>query len=198
MQLKASFDIGVTTPLDLEKLWSEVEKHARQILRYTLRDGTPAPGLDVGSQGVACVPWAWGLDLPMDKYLKYNGTDNAAGPIQLRGDACSLPVETGSLWFVCVSHLLEDFPKSKWCGLFTEWARPLMSGGHLIILVPDHDLWWKYVKSGGIHNIAHVQPQPKVGDMSKVATSIGLNVIAEQLTNDYPGDYSIIGVFRKP
>jgi hypothetical protein len=66
------------------------------------------------------------------------------------------------------------------------------------VLVPQHELWWKYVEKGGVHNQAHAQPQPQVGDMSTVASQIGLAVVKDELTNCFPDDFNILGIFSKP
>lgn len=177
---------------------SEIAKFRHKIFPYTLEDGLPGRGLEIASGGVTCVPWAWNLELPIDQYAHYNSNQKPRGPIQLRGTVKSIPVETESLFFLSASHILEDYPQEEWRGLMNEWARVVRHGGNLIISVPDHDLWWKYVNAGGVHNFAHAQPQPKLGDMSRVAVSLGLEVLTEEFTNCYPNDFTVLGVFRRP
>lgn len=187
----------VPTTEEYLAMGSEIEKHVHRILPFTLEKGIPAAGLDIATGGRSCVPWAWGLELPVDAYATYNSNHAPRGPIQIRGSVEQLPVETESLWFVIASHIAEDFSQDHWFDLFKEWSRPVRRGGYLIVLVPDHDRWWEYVAGGGVHNHAHIQPQPKVGDMSKVAANLGLTIIHDELTNAFEGDHNILGVFQK-
>lgn len=155
-------------------------------------------GLDIASQGSPVVPWAWQLDLPPAEFEHYNGGGAPRGPIQLRGNARRLPVESGSLDFVYSSHLLEDFPQETWPDILGEWSRVLKSNGYLIILVPERTRWAAAIARGQSPNCSHAGPEPLVGDMSKAAKAIGLQVIIDQMTDLWPEDYSILGVFRKP
>lgn len=156
-------------------------------------------GVDLGSQGAAIVPWALSLDLPEDQFLKYSGGTPPKGPIHLRGDVTKrLPFDAGVFDFVVISHVAEDFPRHEWPRLFKEWTRILRSGGSFVCLVPDQERWWAYVKAGGVHNFAHQQPQPNLGDMSAAAIQAGLFVLSEAYTDVYPGDYTMLMVSRKP
>jgi SAM-dependent methyltransferase len=155
-------------------------------------------GLDIASQGSPVVPWAWQLDLPPAEFDHYNAGHAPRGPIQLRGRAESLPVETGSLDFVYSSHLMEDFPQEKWPEIMGEWSRVLKSGGYLIILVPERTRWAAALARGQSPNCSHSGPEPVEGDMTKAAEKIGLKVIIDKMTDLWPEDYSILGVFQKP
>lgn len=178
---------------------SEIEKYRSEIWKYCLWEGMPGFGVDVACGGMPCVPWALPYDLSASEYAIYNSNHKPRGPIALTGHAEKLPFEDGSLSFLCSSHWLEDTGKHEWPVIFTEWRRCLRSGGHLIVLVPEHVLWWKAVNERGqCHNHAHVQPEPSVGDMSPVARDVGFEVIEERLTSICEEDYSILGVFRKP
>lgn len=172
---------------------SEIEKYRHLVAPYC-----SGCGVDLGSQGVPVVPWAMSVDLPKDKFEKYCGGQPQKGPIHIRADITeTLPFDTDSLDFVVVSHVAEDFPRSRWPDLFREWTRVLKPGGRFICLVPDEDRWWKYVERGGIHNQAHAQPQPRLGEMTQIATSIGLVVVEEKYADVYPGDYTLIMVAEK-
>lgn len=151
-------------------------------------------GLDIASQGEPCVPWAWQLDLPPDKFAYYNSNHPPRGPIQLRGDARSLPVDSGSLDFVFSSHLLEDF--TDWLPILMEWVRVLKRGGNLIILVPDKELWNKALANGQPPNDAH-RHESYVGELTKYCDKLGLQPVEDRLTNMFPGDYTILFVAIK-
>lgn len=178
---------------------SETEKYRHLTKRYCYVDVLEVPGcgLDIASQGDPVVPWAWQLDLPAGEFSTYNNGNPAQGPIQLRGHADRLPVEDRCLDFVYASHILEDFPEDQWPMIFAEWARPLKPGGYLIILIPDRALWVAACEAGQTPNDAH-RREGEVGLMTRFALAAGLIVITDSLTNCFPGDYSILGVFRKP
>jgi SAM-dependent methyltransferase len=155
-------------------------------------------GIDIASQGSPVVPWAWQLDLPPDEFAHYNAGGSLRGPIQLRGHAHALPVESGSLDFCYSSHLLEDYPQERWPEIMREWSRVLKSNGYLIILVPERERWNAAIARGQTPNCSHAGPEPLVGDMSKAATAVGLRVVIDQMTDLWPADYSILGVFQAP
>lgn len=138
-------------------------------------------GLDVGGQGHIVFPHAWQLDLPPDEYRKYNGHNSEFGAIQLRGDARKLPVESGSLDFLIASHLLEDF--LMWSAVLKEWVRVLKPGGHLIILVPDHERFRAAIAAGQPDNLSH-RHEARVGELSEYAANLRLRVIEDRLVDD--------------
>lgn len=176
---------------------SEVSKHRQQLLKYCYdRNGQPAPGVDLASGGDPLAPWGWTLELPQAEYDHYNSHQNPRGPVQLRGHCQHRCTEPESLSWVCASHILEDFPPGQWPDLFRTWSSMLQPGGHLIILVPEHERWAKAIAAGQPPNCSHHVPEPSLGDMSRVAKSVGLDVLEERFANDT--DYTIIGVFRKP
>lgn len=179
---------------------SEAAKYKHLFVNYCHReDGEPGCGVDLGSQGYCTIPWAIQLDLPPSEFAAYCGGAPQHGPIALRGNAKHLPFDAGSLDFVLASHVLEDFPQTQWPAIFTEWKRVLKPGGRLIILVPEVERWNYAIRV--LHqppNCAHSAPEPSVGDMSRVAMQIGLEVVEERLTECYPGDYTILGCFRVP
>lgn len=177
---------------------SETSKYRKLTTKYCYVAGSISPipgcGIDIASQGDPVVPWAWQLDLPPDEFAYYNSNHAPRGPIQLRGNAKALPVDSESLDFVYSSHLLEDF--LEWHPVFVEWSRPLKKGGYLIILVPDKDLWAAALAKGQPPNCSHTH-ESYAGEMSTYATKVGLEVIEDRLTNCFDGDYTILGVFRK-
>lgn len=148
-------------------------------------------GLDVGSQGASVIPHAWQLDLAEPWFYKYNAGNPPQGPIQLRGDARRLPVETGSLDFLISSHLLEDF--LKWTPILTEWVRVLKPGGYLIILVPDHASFRAAVAAGQPDNLNHVH-EARAGELSGFAAQLGLKVIEDRLVEN---SYTILFIGQR-
>jgi SAM-dependent methyltransferase len=156
-------------------------------------------GVDIASQGDAVVPWAISFDLPVDEFLAYSGGHPPKGPIHLRGHADNLPFDSDSLDFVYSSHLLEDYVKEDRWRVVAEWARVVKPGGHVVILVPEVERWNYCVQVlGQCPNCSHKTPEPSLGDLSDIAQQIGMEVIKEELTQCYPGDYTIIAVLRKP
>lgn len=140
-----------------------------------------------------------GLDLPKPEFDAYCGGAPSKGPIQLRGHADKLPFDDASLDAVYVSHYCEDVPQSKWPELFGEWKRVLKPGGYMIILVPEVERWNYAIRVlGQCPNCSHSAPEPSVGDLSRVALKLGLEIIEERLTDCYEHDYSILGCFRVP
>jgi SAM-dependent methyltransferase len=189
-----SFSFPVPTPAEALAMGSEIAKY-----RHLVAPWCEGCGVDLGSQGVACVPWALSVDLPEDRFLHYSGGNPPKGPIPIRSDIIgNLPFDTDSLDFICCSHVVEDFPQATWPKIFSEWGRCLKHGGRLILLIPDHERWWEYVNKGGVHNFAHQQPQPNLGDLSRALKESGWEVKAEAYTNVYPGDYTILCVAVKP
>jgi SAM-dependent methyltransferase len=148
-------------------------------------------GLDVGSQGHSVIPHAWQLDLEPKEFKRYNGGNPPAGPIQLRGDARKLPVETGSLDFLISSHLLEDY--LKWTPILVEWVRVLKPGGRLIILVPDHKRFRAAVAAGQPDNSNH-HHEAYVGELSSYAALLGVRVIEDRLVDE---GYTILFVAER-
>lgn len=151
-------------------------------------------GCDVGSGGDPVVPWAISIEQPEDKYQRY--TSGTGKPnVQWRGDGRELPFKDATLDFVYSSHLLEDF--EYWGPVLREWVRVLKVGGHLVILIPDKELFRESVASGrNSPNCAH-KHEGFVGEISTYADNLGLRVIEDQLCNSEPFDYNILFVAVK-
>lgn len=186
-------------PAECFKAGSEIEKFRHLIAPHCVSlNGFPLPTLELASGGAVSVPWAISFDLPKAEYAKYNSNHQPRGPIHARGSVFKLPFESDTFSAVIASHILEDFPQTEWPNILNEWIRVVAHGGVLIVAVPDHDLWWDYVKNGGVHNHAHAQPQPRLGDMSRVLKSLGTSVVREEFTRCYEGDFTILAVALKP
>lgn len=151
-------------------------------------------GIDIASQGDPVVPWAWQLDLPEKEFAYYNSNHAPRGPIQLRGDALKLPVDSNSLDFCYSSHLLEDY--LDWMPVLQEWVRVIKPKGFLVILVPDKERWNEAIRKGQPPNCAH-KHESFAGELSGYASALGLEVVIDALTNQFEGDYSILFVGRK-
>lgn len=155
----------------------------------------PGCGIDVASQGDPVVPWAWQLDLPKDEFAHYNSNHEPHGPIQLRGHADKLPVEDRSLDFVYSSHLLEDY--ADWTPVLLEWVRVLKPGGFLVILIPDRERWLAACAAGQPPNDMHRHEANGPAELAGYSEKIGCKVVECRFTDCHPGDYTILGVFKK-
>jgi SAM-dependent methyltransferase len=183
------------TEKEFKEAPSEIAKYRSLVVKYLLRDdGLPACVLDIATQGDPACPWSIGFDLPVDEFNYYCSNHPAKGPIQMRGHADKLPFENESFESLISSHLLEDY--LDWEPVVREWLRVLRPNGYLIILIPDKELWEKAIEAGQNPNCSH-RHEGKVGELSELATRLGLEIIEDRLTDQHPGDYSILGVFRK-
>lgn len=169
---------------------SETEKYRHLTMKYC-----QGCGVDIASNGDPVVPWAINFELPEAEFSAYNCGHKPLGPIQLSGDARKLPFNNDSLDFVYSSHLLEDF--EDWAPVLREWLRVLKPEvGWLIILIPDRVLWKQAVEAGQTPNCAH-RHEGMAGELSTYAQELGFRVLKDELTNCFPGDYSILFVARK-
>jgi len=73
----------------------------------------------------------------------------------------------------------------------------LRPNGYLIVLVPEKELWAAAIAAGQSPNCSH-KHEGRVGELSEYAPALGLSVIEDRLTDQFPGDYSILAVFQKP
>lgn len=178
-----------TITIDPAACASETAKYRHLTAKYC-----KGCGVDIASQGDAVVPWAISFDLPVDEFNVYCSNQPPKGPIHLRGHADKLPFETGSLDFVYSSHLLEDY--EKWDEVLFEWARVIKPGGHLIILVPDKELWAQALGKGQTPNCSH-KHESHAGELTPYGEWLGFEVLEDRLTQQFPGDYTVMFVGRK-
>lgn len=155
-------------------------------------------GLDIGSGGWPVVERAIQFELPSDKFNDYTGGRAPRVPIEWHGDFTDLPFKDGTLDYIYISHVAEDYPREKWPSMFSEFKRCLKDTGFLVVLVPERTVWQYCVQVlGQCPNCNHHGPEPEVGDMSRAATQVGMKVVEERMTNLFENDYTILGVFTK-
>lgn len=197
--MSITIDFPKLTEADYRACGTEAEKCVELFWPYTLWDGKPGPGVDLACGGISAIPWAVCFDLPIAAYAHYNSRHAPRGPLHVRGYVDQpLIFEDDSFAWCLASHIVEDFLMEDWPRLFREWSRIVRPGGHLIVLAPDKERWGYAIRElGQIPNCSH-KFEPKAGDMALVAESIGLEVVMDKLTELYPHDYGLIGVFRKP
>lgn len=148
--------------------------------------------VDIGAGGDPVVPWAITFDLPHVEFEKYNARPPVIRP-NLEGHCSDLPFKDGSIGTAYSSHVLEDF--KHWHGVLSEWARVVQPGGHVVIVIPDRELWLQAVANGQPPNCAH-QHEGKEGELTPYFP--GWEIIRDSRTNLFPGDYSILFIARKP
>lgn len=153
-------------------------------------------GVDIASQGDAVVPWAMSFDLPEKEFRKYSSGQPPKGPIHLRGHATKLPFDDASLDWVYSSHLLEDF--LNWVPVLSEWCRCVRIGGHIIILIPEKDLWNQAIRNGQPPNNAH-KHEGRVGELTEIFQRYfgHFEVLEDRLTAITPEDYTIMFVAKR-
>lgn len=181
----------------LEK-WCWVDNPDKNRFKSPNKTGkVPGVGIDLASGGDPIVPWAWQCELPHDRYMFYNSDHPVRGPIQLRADVTQHKASEGeSLDFVYCSHLLEDVVEDDWNRVMSMWASMLKVGGHLIILCPERNLWAAAIRRGQSPNCSH-KYEPLLGDISRHAKEIGLEVVEEKLTALDPEDYTIAAILKR-
>lgn len=154
--------------------------------------------LDLGSGGWPIVPHAIQVELPSDQFNAYTGGRKPAFPIQIHGDIANLPFKDSSVDAIHCSHLIEDYSRDQWEPFFREWKRVIKPTGFIVILIPEHERWQYCVQVlGQCPNCSHYNPEPSVGDITRIAQRVGLKVKEERLTELFPNDYSILGVLTK-
>lgn len=174
------------TEAEFRAMQSETERYRSLTVKYL-----SGVGVDVASQGVAVVPWAISYDLPKKEFLRYSNGNPPKGPLQLRGFAEDLPFEDKSLDWLYSSHFLEDV--FDWMPVLKEWDRVIKVGGHMVILVPDKELWNAAIANGQPPNCEH-RHESYPGELTKVFQEFfgHYEILEDRLTNLVPGDYTIL------
>lgn len=122
--------------------------HEQRKIRWEIVPYTRGRGLDLG-----CGPEkAFGHFIGVD-----NGHHEMFGYTikpDVRADVADLSLfASGSLDFCFSSHLLEHFPHERVPSVLKEWMRVIRSGGHLVLYLPDEDLYPKVGEPGA--NVDH-------------------------------------------
>jgi predicted SAM-dependent methyltransferase len=119
------------------------------LVRESLKRWCVGNGVDLGFGGDKIIPSAIGIDMP-NPYT-HLGED----PVQLGGDARNLYwFKDNVLDYVYSSHLLEDFIDTE--NILKEWLRVLKVGGHLVLYLPDEQVYSAHCKATGQpHNDGH-------------------------------------------
>lgn len=153
-------------------------------------------GIDIGSGSDPVKTETIQVELPDSEFSRYHGgAQRPPTPGAWFGDARDLPFKGGVLDYVYSSHLLEDFV--DWQPMLSEWLRVLKPGGHLVILVPEEDLWNTAVSRGQPPNCNH-HHCGRVGELSKEVSKLApVKIIEDRLTACHPGDYSILFIAQK-
>lgn len=183
------------TIFEIQTAYAESSKSRHLWKQYCVGNGC-----EIASGGWPLMPNAIQVELDKATYAHYNSGNQPEIPIQYHrhpSAGFALPFKDESLDWIGNSHYAEDVPRHQWPTMMLEWKRVLKKGGHIVMLVPELERWNYATKvMGQCDNSAHQKPEPSLGDMSKAAKSIGLEVVVEALTETYPGDYTIYGVFR--
>lgn len=179
------------TPEQFKAFSSETEKYRYETAKYCT-----GVGVDIASQGVAVVPWAISYDLPQKEFLHYSNGNPPKGPLHLRGFADKLPFEDQSLDFLYSSHYIEDV--FDWIPLLKEWDRVVKIGGHMIILLPDKQLWADALARGQPCNCEH-RHESYPGELTSVFSRYfgHYQVLEDRLTKTIPEDYNILFVAKR-
>ena len=118
---------------------SETDKCRERLSKYCIGDG-----LDIGFGGSPIVSSAITLDLPTP-YTKVGDH-----PQNLHGDARNLYwFKNECLDYIFSSHLIEDFTIDEIGSLLWEWWRVLKFEGHLVLYLPDEQVYRKHCKDKG-------------------------------------------------
>lgn len=104
--------------------------------------------MDIGFGGDPIVPHAICMDLPVPyaRYLKHFQ--------HLHGEAENLHwFRDGALDWVYSSHVLEDFPDTR--KVLDEWLRVVRPGGHVVLYLPDEQVYREHCRRQGKPPNAH-------------------------------------------
>jgi hypothetical protein len=111
-------------------------------------------GLDLGAGGDPIVNSAIIVDLSAPYASVGDHPRNLAG-----NASCLYWFTDECLDYVYSSHLLEDFPPEETLDIVLEWLRVLRVGGHLVLYLPDEQVYRAHCrKTGQDHNPSHSNP----------------------------------------
>ncbi|MBN8548577.1 MAG: glycosyltransferase [Deltaproteobacteria bacterium] len=122
----------------LQRYWQRARYSI--VREFSVRDGLAA---DVGcgsSKIIEDAPEAIALDLEMHKLRFLKGRNRR----RVRADCAALPFQSASLQQLVVSQVLQSVPRSA--DVFRELNRVLVSGGNLVVSVPDsRRIQWRII-----------------------------------------------------
>lgn len=173
----------------MDETMSETAKYRHLVIDYC--NGC---GADIGCGREKIRPEAIGVDLIPAKYRIY--ASEPRSPVAcIEIDGTSLPFVDVSLDYLFSSHLLEDF--ADWMPLLREWWRVLKRGGHLVVIIPDHEMFRAAVRRGQEDNLNH-HHEGRVGELSEHIRRLGpCEIIRDSMSGISADDYSIVCVAVK-
>jgi SAM-dependent methyltransferase len=130
--------------VDLIRLppWKRARVSETSKCRASLAPYCQGNGIDIGFGGDPIVPHAICMDLPT-AYARYKQYAQ-----HLHGRAEDLHwFRDGSLDWVYSSHVLEDFPATR--EVLDEWLRVVRPGGHLVLYLPDEQVYREHCQRHG-------------------------------------------------
>ena len=133
-----------------KKIKNRFKKSETSKVRKSLDIFCKGNGIDIGFGGDPITKSAITVDLEFP-YAKYENN-----PLHLKGSGDNLYwFKDGVLDYVYSSHLLEDFEDTK--SVLEEWIRVLKPNGHLILFLPNEQLYRAYCKQKGVpSNVNHI------------------------------------------
>lgn len=164
---------------------NEAAKFKYEVVQYTR-----GLGVDLGCGPHKAFPHFIGVDSKKDTELFGIQME----PDNVVEDASKLPmIPDGKLDFVFSSHLLEHITDYK--AALAEWWRIIKAGGHLVLYLPDRDLYPNIGEPGANPDHKH---DFVADDIIKAVTSIGtgFDLMMNELRDDR-NEYSFLLVFRK-
>ena len=162
-------------------------------IRHLIVPYTRGQGLDLG-----CGPWkAWPHFISVDDFDEWQGcVDPQTGQPwrpDIIGNAMDLKMfADGSRDFVFSSHLLEHLDDTE--AALAEWWRVIKTGGHLVLYLPDKDLYPKIGEEGANSDHKHDFLREDItGVMEKFS---GWDLLRDERRGQ-DAEYSFLQVYRK-
>lgn len=159
-----------------------------EILKFITEDMN---GVDIGSGGAPILM----SSISMDRTKK----GIFSNLIQLKGDAGDLYwFKDEVLDYVFSSHCLEDFVHEDKEVILREWLRVLKTNGHLILLLPDEQIYRKHCKeTGQNYNFDHKDETFSLNKLRSTVKFTLNNMITEVYANEKVGPYSFLIIYKK-
>lgn len=153
---------------------------------------TERPILDIGFGGTAVHPDALTMDMPVGYCPSLEGHKQL-----FKGDARNLSFLCDeSIGTVYSSHLCEDMERHELVAMLKEWKRALRTGGTLITVCPDQQVYLRACRlNGSLPNQAHRQHEFSLSVFNEILKETGSweTIMEIPLVNHY----SFISVVKK-